>query len=145
MTGTCRDPRSLVPHGGEMCLLTRIVRVTDREIVCATESHSSPTNPLRRDGQLAALHLAEYGAQTMAIHGGLSTAAAGARAGMLAAIRDLVLLVDRLDDLDGELTIHAVRLVANPQGQIYSFSARAGSRELGHGRVSVVLGKLSQG
>ncbi|MET0225163.1 MAG: phosphotransferase, partial [Dokdonella sp.] len=59
------DIRALVPHGGDMCLLERIVSVNDTQIVCATFSHRSPKNPLRHAGRLAALHLAEYGAQTM--------------------------------------------------------------------------------
>jgi predicted hotdog family 3-hydroxylacyl-ACP dehydratase len=141
MDVTSRDPRALVPHGGSMCLLTRIVSASETEIVCATDSHRSPDNPLRRAGQLAALHLAEYGAQTMAIHGGLHGVNEHARRGMLGAIRDLVLLVDRIDDLADELVIQATRLVANADGRIYSFNARAGTRELGSGRVSVVFAR----
>jgi predicted hotdog family 3-hydroxylacyl-ACP dehydratase len=141
MDVTSVDPRTLVPHGGEMCLLTRIVRTSDAEIVCATDSHRSPANPLRHAGRLAALHLAEYGAQAAAIHGGLEGAGEGSRSGMLAAIRDLVLLVDRLDDLPDELTISAVRMIANADGRIYAFEARAGARELGRGRISVIFGK----
>jgi predicted hotdog family 3-hydroxylacyl-ACP dehydratase len=141
MDVTTRDPRALVPHGGAMCLLARIVSATETEIVCATDSHRSPDNPLRRDARLAALHLAEYGAQAMAIHGGLHGVSERARRGMLVAIRDLVLQVDRLDDLPDELVIHATRLVANPDGRIYSFTARAGARKLGSGRVSVVFAK----
>jgi predicted hotdog family 3-hydroxylacyl-ACP dehydratase len=134
-----QDPRSLVPHAGDMCLLSRIVSATDREIVCAATSHGSPTNPLRRAGQLAALHLAEYGAQAMAVHGGLSDPHAKERGGMLVAIRDLALQVDRLDDISGELTITATKLVANGDGRIYSFVASGGGRELGRGRVSVMF------
>jgi predicted hotdog family 3-hydroxylacyl-ACP dehydratase len=124
-----------------MCLLARIISATETEIVCATNSHRSPDNPLRSDGQLAALHLAEYGAQTMAIHGGLYGVSERARRGMLAAIRDFRLFVDRLDNLPDELVVHATRLVANADGRIYSFTARAGGRELGIGRVSVVFAK----
>jgi predicted hotdog family 3-hydroxylacyl-ACP dehydratase len=134
-----RDPRSLVPHAGEMCLLSRIVSATEREIVCAATSHVSPTNPLRRGGELAALHLAEYGAQAMAVHGGLSDPRAKERGGMLVAIRDLTLQVDRLDDIAGELTITATKLVANTDGRIYVFTASGGGRELGRGRVSVMF------
>lgn len=134
-------PRSLVPHALEMCLLERIVSADDAGIVCATDSHRSTTNPLRHAGRLAALHLAEYGAQAMAVHGGLMNPAAQARGGMLAAIRDLALEVDRLDDIAGVLTISATKLVANADGQIYSFTASGGGRELGRGRVSVMFRK----
>jgi predicted hotdog family 3-hydroxylacyl-ACP dehydratase len=131
--------RTLIPHAGEMCLLERIVSASDSEIVCATFSHRSATNPLRRDGGLAALHLAEYGAQTMAVHGGLRSAGEAARGGMLVAIRDLTLNLARLDAVEGELTVHALKLVANASGRVYSFSATAGGRELGRGRVSVMF------
>ena len=134
-------PRELVPHAGAMCLLDRIVSANARDIVCVTASHRSPHNPLRRDGRLAALHLAEYGAQAMAVHGGLMDAGAKDRGGLLAAIRDLVLDVDRLDDIPGELTIAATKLVANADGQIYSFTVNGGGRELGRGRVSVMFAK----
>jgi predicted hotdog family 3-hydroxylacyl-ACP dehydratase len=134
-----RDPRSLVPHAGAMCLLARIVRANELEIVCTAASHRSPENPLRRAGRLAALHLAEYGAQAMAVHGGLADPRAKDRGGMLVAIRELALEVDRLDDIAGELTISATKLVANAGGQIYSFSASGGGRELGRGRVSVMF------
>jgi predicted hotdog family 3-hydroxylacyl-ACP dehydratase len=132
------DIRKLVPHAGAMCLLERIERADAKEVVCGTFTHRAPTNPLRRNGRLAALHLAEYGAQAMAVHGGLANPAAAARGGMLVAIRDLTLGVARLDDIDAELVIHAVRLVANESGQIYSFRASAAGRELGAGRVSVM-------
>lgn len=141
MTADYPEPRALVPHTGGMCLLDRIVRHDERGIVCATDSHRSPENPLRRVGVLSALHLAEYGAQAMAVHGGLADPHAKERGGMLASIRDLVLDVDRLDDIAGELTISATRLVANADGQIYSFSASGGGRELGRGRVSVMFRK----
>ena len=139
MNDALPEIRSLVPHAAGMCLLSRIVRADDREIVCAATSHCAPDNPLRRAGRLSALHLAEYGAQTMAAHGGLADPAAQTRGGMLVAIRDLALNVDRLDDVAGELTITATKLVANADGQIYSFVASGGGRELGRGRVSVMF------
>lgn len=133
-------PNTLVPHAGTMCLLSRIVNADEKSIECATESHRSPDNPLRRDGALAALHLAEYGAQAMAVHGGLADARSKERGGMLVSIRDLRLAVDRLDRISGELTITATRLVANADGQIYVFTATGEGRELGRGRVSVMMG-----
>jgi len=139
MSDAFPEPGALVPHAGGMCLLSRIVSATDRDIVCAATSHSSPENPLRRAGQLSALHLAEYGAQAMAAHGGLSDPAAKSRGGMLVAIRDLALNTDRLDDIAGELRVAASRLVANADGQIYTFTVTGDGRELGRGRVSVMF------
>jgi predicted hotdog family 3-hydroxylacyl-ACP dehydratase len=131
--------RTLVPHAGAMCLLDRIVGADADGIVCATASHRAAGNPLRRDGRLAALHLAEYGAQAMAAHGGLQDAGVAARAGMLVAVRDLRLAVERIDDVDGELLVAARRLIANAGGLIYSFTVHAGERELASGRVSVMF------
>ena len=135
------DLHTLVPHAGDMCLLERILSSTDTEITCATFSHRAAANPLRHDGRLAALHLAEYGAQTMALHGGLQSAGEAARGGMLVAIRALRLHVERIDDIEPELLVHAVKLMANAEGRIYSFSARAGGRELAAGRVSVMFAR----
>lgn len=132
-------PREIVPHAGSMCLLTRIVSASETEIVCATDTHRAPDHPLRHAGRLAALHLAEYGAQAMAVHGGLLEKGEAARGGMLAAIRDLALNVERIDDIDTEIEIHAVKLIANAGGRIYSFSASAAGRELARGRVSVMF------
>lgn len=136
-----RDPATLVPHGGAMCLITRIVSADEKHIVCATTTHRSPENPLRRGGQLASLHIAEYGAQVMAIHGGLCDPSASRRGGMLAGVRDLTLSVARLDDIEAEIEIRAERLIANADGQIYLFSARVGGNEIAHGRVSVMFAK----
>ena len=59
-----------------------------------------------------------------------------ARGGMLVAIRDLRLHVERIDDLPAELLVRAVKLVANDGGRIYSFSAHTGEAKLAAGRVS---------
>lgn len=136
---TDRDIRDLVPHAGAMCLLERIVSADADSVVCATSTHRSTTNPLRHDGRLAALHLAEYGAQAMAVHGGLKSADGASRAGMLVAIRDLVLKVERIDDVEGDLWVEARRLLSNADGLVYSFAARAAGPELGVGRVSVMF------
>jgi predicted hotdog family 3-hydroxylacyl-ACP dehydratase len=133
-----RDIRELVPHAGAMCLLERIVSADADSVVCSTATHRSEANPLRHDGRLAALHLAEYGAQAMAVHGGLKDPASR-RAGMLVAVRDLKLHVARIDDVEGEILIEAKRLLANAGGLVYSFVARAAGRELAAGRVSVMF------
>ena len=136
-----RDIRELVPHAGAMCLLERIVSADNDSVVCATTTHRLTRNPLRHSGRLAALHLAEYGAQAMAVHGGLKGDAP--RAGMLVAIRDLKLRVERIDDVADEIVIEARRLVANAGGLVYSFVARAADRELATGRVSVMFSRDS--
>ena len=81
----------------------------DRSIVCVTNTHRDPANPLRRDGRLSAFHAFEYGAQAAAVHGGLRARSAGATAppGYLAALRDARLHVTRLDDIYGPLQVCA--------------------------------------
>jgi predicted hotdog family 3-hydroxylacyl-ACP dehydratase len=135
-----RDIRELVPQAGAMCLLERIVSADADSVICSTSTHRSPGNPLRRAGRLAALHLAEYGAQAMAVHGGLNGNAA--RAGVLVAIRELALHVTTLDDVEGEILIEAKRLLANAGGLVYSFAARASDRTLATGRVSVMFSQV---
>ena len=73
----------LIPHAGSMCLLDRVVAHSEHDIECTARSHTSPDHPLRRDGQLSALHLVEYAAQAMAAHGALVSG--GVQRGMLAA------------------------------------------------------------
>jgi len=131
----------MIPHAGGMCLLERVVEWDAGRIVAATSTHRRPDNPLRSSGRLRAVHLCEYGAQAMAVHGGWlakQAAGSGARPGVLAAVRDLRLHVERLDDLDTDLDCEAQRLVANAGGWMYAFVLRAGAVEVGSGRASVI-------
>ena len=49
--------------------------IRDRRISLRAIGHVDPAHPLRSNGRLHALHLCEYGAQAMAVHGGLRGAA----------------------------------------------------------------------
>src|SRR5216110_3634120 len=104
--------RTLIPHSGSMCLLDSVTRWDDRSIVCVTNTHRDPANPLRRAGRLSALHAFEYGAQATAVHGGLRARSAGATAppGYLAALRNGRLNVTRLDQIHLSLRVCATRL-----------------------------------
>src|SRR5213080_2706523 len=81
--------RTLIPHSDLMCLLDEVLHWDDRVIVCITNTHRDPVNPLRREGCLAAVHAFEYGAQAAAVHGGLRARSAGTTAapGYLAALQ----------------------------------------------------------
>ena len=94
---------ALIPHQGAMCLLDRVIEWDKDRVVLATSTHRAADNPLRVDGRLRAVHLCEYGAQAMAVHGGLSAQADGktARPGFLVSLRDVKLHVDFIDALDG--------------------------------------------
>jgi len=128
---------ALIPHGGSMCLLDRIIGHSEQDIECTARSHTSPDHPLRRDGQLSALHLAEYAAQAMAAHGALR--AGGVQRGMLAALREIRLHVHRIDDIDAELTVHATRRMTQATGSLYDFRVQASERLLCEGRIAIAF------
>lgn len=130
----------LIPHAGAMCLNERVLAWDAQRIALATASHRDPANPLRRDGALHALHLCEYGAQAMAIHGGLCAQAAGTRAapGFLVSLRDVVLHAQRIDTLPGELRIEAERLLEAAGSWQYAFRAWHHDHLLAEGRAAVI-------
>src|SRR5256714_6400745 len=101
--------RTLIPHAGLMCLLDSVLEWDDESIVCVSETHRDPANPLRRDGRLSAMHAVEYGAQAAAVHGGLRARSAGATAPprYLAALRDVYLHATRLDAVTSALQVQA--------------------------------------
>lgn len=132
---------ALIPHQGSMCLLERVADWTEQGIRLQTSTHRSPDNPLRAHGRLRAIHLCEYGAQAMAVHGALLAQSRGERAapGMLVSLRSVSLACERIDDLPGDLTIEAQCLQASATSQQYSFRVLHAGQELASGRAAVVL------
>jgi predicted hotdog family 3-hydroxylacyl-ACP dehydratase len=131
----------LVPHAGSMCLLERVVHWDDAGVTLATTTHRDPAHPLARDGRLRAVHLCEYGAQAMAVHGGLRAQARGAQAqpGLLVSLRDVVLECDFVHDLEGELIVEARRLHDSGTAWQYDFRVTHAGRRLAQGRATVSL------
>lgn len=136
------DWSALIPHAGAMCLIDEVVAWDEAAIHARARSHVRDDNPLRSDGQLRALHLAEYGAQAMAIHGGLLARAQGAVAapGYLVSLRDVELAVARIDDIDDALDVHAQRLLAGDGHWQYEFRIEHAGRVLARGRAAVIAG-----
>jgi len=130
---------SLIPHAGTMCLLERIVAWDDDTIRLATSTHRSPANPLRSGEVLRAIHLCEYGAQAMAVHGGLLERRAGqqARPGFLVLLRDVELHVAFVHDLPHDLIVEAQRVLADAGTWQYAFEVRHEDRVLARGRATV--------
>jgi predicted hotdog family 3-hydroxylacyl-ACP dehydratase len=130
----------LLPHAGHARMIDRVLHWDEGEILVATARHRSPDNPLRHDGRLAAVHLAEFGAQAMAIHGGLRNHAAGKpmQPALLVSVRDLRLWRDFIDDLPGELEISARTLLANPASWQYEFRACHDGALIATGRVAAI-------
>lgn len=134
------DIQSLIPHAGSMCLLERIVGWSERGMTLATSTHASPANPLRSHGRLRAIHLCEYGAQAMAVHGGLFARARGENPmqGLLVSLREVVLTVATIEALDGELTIEVERLQGGALGIQYAFRISHRDAEIARGRAAVL-------
>src|SRR6478735_12382923 len=132
--------RTLVPHSGLMCLLDEVTQWDDRSIVCVTNTHRDPVNPLRRHGHLSALHAFEYGAQAAAVHGGLRARSASTTAppGYLAALRDGRLHATRLDYIHLPLQIFATRLYGEGANTVYEFILSAAAVLVAEGRVTIV-------
>lgn len=144
MTGDAQIA-ALIPHAGRMCLLERIVSWDDASVTAATDTHRDPLNPLVRDGRLHAIHLCEYGAQAMAVHGGLTAQARGERArpGLLVSLRDVALGCDYFDDCEGELLVEARRLHDSGSAWQYEFRVMHADRVLAQGRAIVSVAVLS--
>jgi predicted hotdog family 3-hydroxylacyl-ACP dehydratase len=140
MTVNKSEIRALIPHTGLMCLLDNVIEWDDRSIVCTSQTHRDPENPLRREGQLSAVHAFEYGAQAAAVHGGLRARAAGLKAppGYLAALRDAHLHVDRLDEIPSTLRVCAERLFGDTVNTVYECRISAGDTLLADGRITII-------
>ena len=134
------DIAALVPHQGAMCLWRDVREHDASRVLLRTGSHRDPANPLREGGRLRALHLCEYGAQAMAVHGGLRAQAAGgaARPGLLVALRGVELHVARIDDLPGALECEASLLIDSDAGWQYAFRITHAAALLAEGRAAVM-------
>ncbi|HEY7888019.1 MAG TPA: hotdog family protein [Steroidobacteraceae bacterium] len=143
--GTCLDRgwiESHIPHRGRMCLLDEVLSWDTARIRCRATSHRLADNPLRAHGRLGAACGVEYAAQAMAVHGAIMAHMAGAqpRAGLLTSVRNLVLLVSRLDDLESDLIALAARLAGDESSTLYEFTVSSGGHDLLTGRASIVFG-----
>jgi len=123
-----------------MCLLDAVIDWDDARIHAMARSHRDPKNPLRADGVLHALNLCEYGAQAMAVHGGLLAQRDGntAAPGLLVSLREVKLHVARIDDLPGDLDVYAQRLLAGDEAMQYAFRVEHAGVVLAEGRAAVM-------
>ena len=132
---------ALIPHQGAMCLWDQVLAWDARTIRLRTHTHRDGTHPLRTGDRLRAVHLCEYGAQAMAVHGGLRAREAGgaAKPGLLVALRAIELHVARVDDLPGPLAGVAEVLTDSDSGWQYAFRIHHGDTLLAEGRAAVLL------
>jgi predicted hotdog family 3-hydroxylacyl-ACP dehydratase len=132
---------ALIPHKGGMCLWDEVGEWDVRRIFLRAHNHRDATHPLRSQGKLRAVHLCEYGAQAMAVHGGLRAREGGgtARPGLLVALRGVELHCLRIDDLPDTLECEAVVLAEGEGSQQYAFRIRHDGVLLAEGRAAVML------
>lgn len=135
------DIEAMIPHKGAMCLWDEVVDWNAQRIRLRSKSHRDTAHPLRSDERLRSVHLCEYGAQAMAVHGGLRGAAAGGepKVGFLVALRDMQLHVARIDDLADALECEAELLAESAASQQYSFRIVHAGNVVAEGRAAVML------
>ena len=129
---------ALIPHRGAMRLLDEVVAHDDRHVHARTRSHQRVDNPLRDGNALRSVHLCEYGAQAMAVHGAVLAAAGDGvpESGLLVALRDIVLAVSRIDDLPGALDVHCTLVLADA-------GVRHGTFRIEHAGAVIASGRLT--
>lgn len=132
---------SLIPHKGTMCLWDQVIDWSNERIVLKADNHRNSHHPLRSQQQLRAIHLCEYGAQAMAVHGGLqaSQQQSKAKAGLLVALRGVQIYIARIDQLPHALTCTANVLIQTADSQQYDFQIRHQDQLLAQGRAAVIL------
>jgi len=109
----------LIPHAGSMILIDQVDSWNNKQINCTTQSHLASDNPLRLNNSLSVMHLIEYGAQSMAIHGGLLSGKSSP--GFLAAVRGAHFHIENLDTITSSLHIVALAEIKIENGAVYSF------------------------
>lgn len=128
----------LIPHRGAMCLLHEVLEADEAQIRCRAVNHRDMAHPLRDGAGLPAICGVEYATQAMAVHGALKSGSASS-SGLLAALRDVTLHVQRLDELEEDIVVVARRLLDQDGRLLYGFDLRAGAQELVRGRATVIL------
>lgn len=133
--------QALIPHQGSMCLWDQVLDWDSQRISLRASNHRAPSHPLRSRGRLHAVHLCEYGAQAMAVHGGLRACQGGgtARPGMLVALRGVALHCVRIDELPDALECEAEVLAETEGSQQYAFRILHAGMLLAEGRAAVIL------
>jgi predicted hotdog family 3-hydroxylacyl-ACP dehydratase len=135
------DISGLLPHAGTARMIERVVRWDREQLVAATARHRAGDNPLRKDGRLAGVHLAEFGAQTMALHGGLLNRAEriAPKPALLVSVREFHCAHDFIEDLAGELQVTARVLMASAAGFQYTFDVHHAGALIASGRVAAMV------
>ncbi len=137
---TKSDIEAIIPHAGGMCLLEQVISYTDEEIICRTQSHLDVNNPLKTDGKLSKMHLIEYGAQAIAVHGGLLDLSISNGAPKLGYIASLKLVKwGSFEPFTDFLEVTATAVMVNDMSKLYEFCVTdAELRNVCSARVMVI-------
>ena len=132
---------AMIPHKGGMCQWDEVVEWDAQRIALRADNHRDAAHPLRSQDRLRAVHLCEYGAQAMAVHGGLRASARGGAVnpGLLVALRGVQLHVSYIDELSGALECEAEVLAEGEGSQQYAFRISHAGAVLAEGRAAVML------
>jgi len=134
---------AMLPHSGNMSLLSGVVEFEAGRIVTKATSHTDPANPLRSGDRLPIAVGIEYAAQTVALHGALDGKDGGSpRRGYLAVLSNVSWYAERLDDAATPLLIEARQLVETENSAQFSFAVTAAGKTLLDGSFVVSLEPL---
>lgn len=124
-----------------MCLLDSVETWDDTTISCRTSTHRDQRNPLRARGRLAVSAGLEYAAQAMGVHVGLLERdhRTENQIGYVGNVRDVVFSVNRLDDLAGDLTVDATRMMEGDNSYMYRFAVSHSGLAIIEGRASIFV------
>lgn len=130
----------LIPHHGTMCLLDKIEQWNEERVICSTLTHTQDENPLRRNGHLHIVHALEYGAQAMAVHGGLlaQQKQETIQPGYLVALRNAKFFTEHLDTIPTSLTVEAHQLLESGGSLIYEITIKDNDNILAEARATVM-------
>jgi predicted hotdog family 3-hydroxylacyl-ACP dehydratase len=124
-----------------MCLLDSVETWDDTTISCRTSTHRDQRNPLRARGRLTVSAGLEYAAQAMGAHVGLVDGSRRSenQIGYVGGVRDVTFSVTRLDDLAGDLTVEATRMVEGENSYMYRFTVSHSGLAIIEGRASIFV------
>jgi predicted hotdog family 3-hydroxylacyl-ACP dehydratase len=130
-----------IPHAGSMCLLDRVARWDETQIVCHA---TAPTagHPFAAAHGVPVVASVEYAAQAAALHGALLDDSREPHGGMLATLSEVELTVGCLDQSSSALTVEARLIVRGVSGCTYSFTVQDARGCRARGRLLVTFANV---
>lgn len=125
-----------------MVLVDSITHWDNENIICHSQSHLHPDNPLRDNGVLSIFAGVEYAAQAMAAHARLISppnSNGRPRKGFLAVASKLTAMAAELDAVAATLEISTHMLAHNADSSLYMFTLRAADTLLLSGQLTAVM------